>query len=113
MTERAEYIGGICRISPLNRGSTAFVALAPSLAWGVLLLAAFLLAPADVRLTLYVLLALNFAGSGGDYAEAALALRQPPEALIRDDGAEIGVFLPAGDHGPAEPQTADADRRPQ
>jgi hypothetical protein len=97
----------------LNRGSTAFVALAPSLAWGVLLLAAFLLAPADARLTLYLLLALNFAGSGGDYAEAALALRQPPEALIRDDGAEIGVFLPAGGHSPAEAQAADADRRPQ
>lgn len=97
----------------LNRGSTAFVALAPSLAWGALLLAVLLLAPADARLTLYVLLALNFAGSGGDYAEAALALRQPPEALIRDDGAEIGVYLPAGGHGPAEPQAADADRRPQ
>ncbi|MCS5479511.1 DUF3267 domain-containing protein [Corynebacterium sp. YIM 101645] len=78
----------------LNPGTTTLVALTPSLLWGAILLTALLLVPAELRLTLYILVVLNFAGSSGDYVEAAVALRQPPESLIRDDGTEIGIYRP-------------------
>lgn len=97
----------------LDRGGTVLVALAPSVLWGVLLLGALLLAPADLRMTLYVILTLNIAGSAGDYAETVVALRQPPEALIRDDGTEITVFLPSGEGSSREDQAGAASRRPQ
>lgn len=78
----------------LTRGSLVIVALAPCLIWGAVLFTALLLAPADLRLTVYILLALNFAGSAGDYLETALALRQPREALLQDEGDCVHVFLP-------------------
>ncbi|MCS5479937.1 DUF3267 domain-containing protein [Corynebacterium sp. YIM 101645] len=78
----------------LTRRSLIIAALAPCLIWGTVLLAALFLVPADARLTVYILLALNFAGSAGDYLEAALALRQPREALLQDEGDRVHVFLP-------------------
>ncbi|AGS34827.1 integral membrane protein [Corynebacterium maris DSM 45190] len=78
----------------LTRGSTVIVALAPCLIWGAVLVTALLLVPVDLRLTVYILLALNFAGSAGDYLEAVLALRQRREALLQDEGDCVHVFLP-------------------
>lgn len=78
----------------LTRGSVVIVALAPCLIWGTVLFAALLLVPEDLRLTVYILLALNFAGSAGDYLETALALRQPRQALLQDEGSCVHVFLP-------------------
>lgn len=78
----------------LTRRSIIIVALSPCLIWGAVLLTALLVVPEDLRLTVYILLALNFAGSAGDYLEAVLSLRQPREALIQDEGDCVHVFLP-------------------
>lgn len=78
-----------------TRRSIVITALAPCVIWGVVLLVALLLVPADARLMVYILLALNFAGSAGDYVEATLALRQPPRTLLQDDADRIHIFCPA------------------
>lgn len=78
----------------LTRRSTIITALSPSIIWGAVFFVALFLVPADARLTVYILLALNFAGSAGDYLEAALAVRQPREALLQDEGNCVHVFLP-------------------
>jgi len=51
----------------LTRRSAVVVALAPSVIWGIVLIAALLTLPQDYLLTAYILLALNFAGSAGGY----------------------------------------------
>lgn len=53
----------------LTRRSAVIVALAPGIIWGIVPLVALLTLPADYRLTAYILLALNFAGSAGDCVE--------------------------------------------
>lgn len=78
----------------LTRRDAVLVALAPSIVWGLALLAAVFTLPADYRLTAYVLTALNFAGSAGDYVEIFLVTRQPPTALVRDDGDKVHIFVP-------------------
>ena len=78
----------------LTRRSVIVTALAPCVLWGVVLLVTLFLVPADARLTVYILLALNFAGSAGDYVETALALRQPRRTLIQDDADRLHVFRP-------------------
>lgn len=78
----------------LTRRSTAIVALAPAVLWGVVLSAVLLTIPADFQLTAYILLALNFAGSSGDFVETFVVERLPRNALVKDDGNKIRVFLP-------------------
>ncbi|WP_067856904.1 DUF3267 domain-containing protein [Nocardia shimofusensis] len=78
----------------LTRRDTVLVASAPSILWGLALLAAVFTLPTDYRLTAYVLTALNFAGSAGDYVEVFLIARQPPTALVRDDGDKVRIFVP-------------------
>lgn len=78
----------------LTRRTAVIVALAPVVTWGVVLVVALLTLPADYRLTAYILLALNFAGSAGDVVEVYVVSRQPTDALIQDDGNDLHVFLP-------------------
>lgn len=78
----------------LTRRSTIMTALAPCIIWGVVFFAALFLVPGELRLMVYILLALNFAGSAGDYLEAILAVRQPPDALLQDEGDRVHVFIP-------------------
>lgn len=75
----------------LTRRSTITTALSPSIIWGTVFFVALFLVPADARLPVYILLTVNFAGSAGDYLEAALALRQPREALFQDEGDRVGA----------------------
>lgn len=80
----------------LTRRSAVIVALAPSVIWGVVLLAALITLPDDYRLTAYIVLALNFVGSAGDFVEVFVVSRQPTAALLQDDGDDLHVFLPRG-----------------
>ncbi|WP_131105478.1 DUF3267 domain-containing protein [Ornithinimicrobium sufpigmenti] len=80
----------------LTRPAAVTVALAPFLLWAVLLSALWLTLPQDGRLTLYVLLALNAAGSVGDAVQAWAFARLAPGSLIRDDGRQTTVFSPSG-----------------
>jgi hypothetical protein len=78
----------------LTRRSAVIVALAPAVLWGIVLVAALFIVPQDYRLTVYILLALNFAGSAGDFVEVYVVSRQQPDALIQDDGNKVLVFVP-------------------
>jgi len=80
----------------LTRRSAVIVALAPAVGWGILLTLALLTLPQDFRLTAYIVLALNFAGSAGDVVEVHVVLQQQPDALVKDDGDEVHIFVPAG-----------------
>jgi Putative zincin peptidase len=78
----------------LTRRSAVVVALAPAVIWGIVLVAALLTLPQDYLRTLYILLALNFAGSAGDCVEAYVVSRQQPDALVQDAGDKVHVFVP-------------------
>lgn len=78
----------------LTRRNAVIVALAPCVIWGIVLVAALLTLQQDYLLTAYILLALNFAVSAGDYVEVYLVSRQQPDALVQDDGGTIRVFVP-------------------
>lgn len=78
----------------LTRRSAVVVALAPVVIWGIVLAAALLTLPQDYLRTAYILLALNFAGSAGDFVEAYVVSRQQPDALVQDDGHKFHVFVP-------------------
>ncbi|WP_051479194.1 DUF3267 domain-containing protein [Arthrobacter sp. H5] len=78
----------------LTRQNAVAVAVAPAIIWGIVLIAAQLTVPQDYLLSAYILLTLNFAGSAGDYVEVAVLLRQPQDALVKDDGNQIHVFVP-------------------
>lgn len=78
----------------LARRSAVIVALAPVLLWAIVLVVGLLTLPQDYRLTAYILLALNVAGSAGDFVEVHVVSRQQPDALVQDDGNKIHVFTP-------------------
>ena len=80
----------------LTRRDAVIVAMAPFVLWAVVLSALWLTLPQDARLTVYVLMALNVAGSVGDGVQAWVFSRLAPGALVRDDGTETTVFLPLG-----------------
>ena len=79
----------------LTRGRAVVVALTPLVLYTLVLLDLFRSLPSEFFLTVYVVLVLNVAGSAGDVLQARAFFRLPPEALIRDDGEETSVFLPA------------------
>ena len=83
--------GGNAYLTPR---SAIVVALAPMVIWAIVLIIALLLVPQDWRLTVYVVLALNFAGSSGDLVEVWVLSRQRRDALVQDDGDKIHVFHP-------------------
>lgn len=85
----------------LTRRTATIVALAPLVLWGIVLIAAVVTVPDDFRLSVYVLLALNVAGSAGDLVEVWVVARQRPDALLQDDGDEIHVFHPLASPAPA------------
>lgn len=70
------------------------MALARSVVWGVVLLIALLTLPADYRFTTYILLALNLAGSSGDWGEVFVVAQQQHVSLVHDDGDKIHIFVP-------------------
>lgn len=78
----------------LTRRSAVVVALAPCVVWGIVLVVALLVLPQQYLLTAYIVLALNFAGSAGDYVEVYVVSQQQHDALVQDDGDRIHVFAP-------------------
>lgn len=79
----------------LTRRHAVIVAMAPFVLWAVMLSALWLALPQDALLTVYVLMALNVAGSVGDAVQAWAISRLAPGSLVRDDGTETTVFLPS------------------
>ena len=80
----------------LTRRDAVIVAMAPFLLWAVVLAAVWLTLPQDGLLTTYVLIVLNVAGSVGDAVQAWAVSQLAPGSLVRDDGTETTVFVPAG-----------------
>ncbi|MEV1128915.1 DUF3267 domain-containing protein [Agromyces sp. NPDC049794] len=85
--------GGNAYLTPR---SAIVVALAPMVIWAIVLIVALLVVPQEWRFTVYVVLALNFAGSSGDLVEVYVLSRQRRDALVQDDGDKIHVFHPVG-----------------
>lgn len=79
----------------LSRRTALTVALGPLVLWGLVLLGLLAVVPADLFLTVYVLVGLNLAGSAGDLLQAWRVGRLPSSALVRDDGRRTTVHLPA------------------
>lgn len=79
----------------VTRGMAVVVALAPLVLYTVVLLNLLRTLPSNFFLTVYVVLVLNVAGSAGDVLQARAFLKLPHVALVRDDGRQTSVFLPA------------------
>lgn len=75
----------------LTRRVAVTVGLGPLVLWGVLLLGLLAVVPADLFLTVYVLVGLNLAGSAGDVLQAWRIGRLPGSVLVRDDGRRTTV----------------------
>ncbi|WNB86953.1 DUF3267 domain-containing protein [Cellulomonas sp. ATA003] len=78
----------------LTRGQAVVVALAPLVVLTPVLLGLLRALPPDFFLTVYVVLALNVAGSAGDALQAQAFVTLPRAALVRDDGERTSVYLP-------------------
>ena len=78
----------------ISRRQAVVVALTPVVLWGLVLLDLLRDLPAELFLTVYVVLVLNVAGSAGDALQAHAFARLPADALVRDDGRVTEVFLP-------------------
>ena len=78
----------------LTRLSALTVTLAPTVICGTVLAVALLTLPPEYLLSTYILLTLNFAGSAGDFVEVYVVSRQPQDALVKDDGKQMHVFVP-------------------
>lgn len=79
----------------LGRRAFVVVALAPAVLWGAVLIVLLLTVAPQFLLTVYVVAALNFASSAGDYYQTCAVARLPRSALIQDDGTTTRVYLPA------------------
>ncbi|GAA2570117.1 DUF3267 domain-containing protein [Pseudonocardia hydrocarbonoxydans] len=79
----------------LDRRAFVVVALAPVVLWGAVLMVLLLTVAPQFLLTVYVVTALNFASSAGDYYQACVVARLPRSVVIQDDGTTTRVFLPA------------------
>lgn len=79
----------------LTRAGAVAVALTPGLLYTLVLLDLLRTLPSQLFVTVYVVLVLNVAGSAGDVLQARGFLKLPRTALIRDNGRETSVFLPA------------------
>jgi len=78
----------------VGRGVFLVVALGPLVLWGVVLLGLFVVMPSDAHLTVYILSALNLAGSAGDLFQAWWVARLPADAKLRDNGNQTTVMVP-------------------
>ena len=77
----------------LNKRSFIIVCLAPSVAWGIIIGIILIFIPNDLRLSFYILLGLNFAGSAGDYLQVYLISKTSKSALIKDDGKNTNIYI--------------------
>ncbi len=75
-----------------NKKSFILVCLVPSVLWGIVLGVLFTVVPSDYRLSLYIVLGLNVAGSAGDYLQVFLAFKTRPKGLIQDDGSITRIY---------------------
>jgi hypothetical protein len=76
----------------LNKLSFITVCLAPSMLWGLILGILMFFIPQNYLLSLYIVLALNFAGSAGDYLQVVLVLKTPKDSLVKDDGTKTNIY---------------------
>lgn len=79
-----------------NKASFIVVALAPVVIWTIFLVAMLLVLPPDFFKSIYIVLAVNLAGSSGDIFLAFVVSKQPSSALFQDkSGTEPKIFLPS------------------
>jgi len=77
-----------------NKTSFMIIALAPVVVWGIILTLMLLFLPADFFKSIYIVLAINFAGSSGDIFLSYKLSKLPSKALFQDKtGTDPKVFL--------------------
>ncbi len=76
-----------------NKKAYVFIALAPVVLWGVVLLAAQILVPADWVWVVYFIQIGNISGAAGDYFVTFKFLKFPKDILVRDYGTSMTVYL--------------------
>ncbi len=75
-----------------NKKAYIFIALAPVVLWGAVLLIANLLVPADWIWVVYFIQIGNISGAAGDYFVTLKFLKFPEDILVRDYGTSMTVY---------------------
>ena len=78
-----------------KRSEFIVIALAPVLLWGALLIILLFVIPERFFLSIFILVIVNFAGSGGDYVQAYIAFNSHAHTLFQDNGKKTTLFIPA------------------
>ena len=75
-----------------NKKAYIFIALAPIIFWGIVLLIVQLFVPAEWFWIIYLIQVFNISGAAGDLYVTVLFSRMPKDILIYDYGVGMSVF---------------------
>ena len=75
-----------------GKGAYIFIALAPVVLWGVVLLVLQCLVPTAWFWVVYMVQIANLSGAAGDYFVTLRFLRLPADILVRDSGVSMCVY---------------------
>lgn len=73
--------------------SFIIILLAPVVIWGLIIMFSLFFIPDSLFMSLYIVLALNFAGSSGDYVQAYQIKHLLKDVLIQDDGKNTSYYV--------------------
>ncbi len=75
-----------------GKGAYSFIAMAPVVFWGIVLLILNFLVPADWFWVVYFIQICNVSGAAGDFYVTFRFLKMPKDILVRDTGVEMRVY---------------------
>ncbi len=76
-----------------NKSNYLFIALAPVLLWGLVLLCINIMVPESWFWVVYFIQITNISGAAGDFYVTAKFCRLPSDILVSDSGLEMKVFI--------------------
>lgn len=75
-----------------SKGSYIFIALAPVVLWGLVLLALSIFLPQSWFWVVYLIQLVNLSGAAGDFVVTVRFMSLPQDVLIRDEGVAMHVY---------------------
>lgn len=75
-----------------GKGAYLFIALAPVVFWGIVLLVLNFLVPIEWFWVVYLVQIANVSGAAGDYYVSIRFRKMPKDILVRDTGVEMHVY---------------------
>ncbi len=75
-----------------SKGSYIFIALAPVVLWGLVLLALSIFLPQSWFWVVYLIQLVNLSGAAGDFVVTVRFMSLPKDVLIRDEGVAMHVY---------------------